>query len=335
MRLAFLACHPYQNALLRPIFDGLRARHECQLFNDFTSTVEFNPEIVVQCEGSGTIFELRAKLPRAMIIHLRHGLACKNVAYAAAIESDYTIAPSAWMREWFRSRGASPRRAFWTTGYPPLDPLFQTWRSGERPALPFCDNARPVVLYAPTYNAGLSSIPFLGETAPRLLQPSNREATILIKPHPHTARAFGSWLRAMQSYAARDSRLHVLDAASDLTPYLQNADVLVTDVSSTSLAFLALDRPIVHLTPPTVRGDKYHDATAPEWAWRDMGDEVLHATDLPDALAIARAEPGQHAPRRAHYRELLFGDLDDGRATERVCAHLDALRPSAVRGQWF
>lgn len=335
MRYAFLACHRYQTALLRPVYDGLRQHHDCLLTDTVADAVEFAPDAAVQCEGSGTLCELRLRLPGAALVHLRHGLACKNVAYAAARESDYTIASSAWMREWFRSRGACPHRAFWTTGYPPLDPLFHTYHSGERPALPGVEPSRPVVLYAPTYNENLSSIRLLGREAPRWLRPAGGGVTVLIKPHPHTARFFGTWLDAMQQQAERDPHLHLLDAASDLTPCLQNADVLVTDISSASLAFLALDRPIVHLTPATAVGDEYLDMHAPEWSWRDMGDEVTVRTSLPSVIEAALENPQRHAARRAEYRELLFGDLDDGRATERVCAQLDALRPQAVRGAWF
>ena len=331
-RFGFLCCHPYQRAILEPAYRLLASDHECLLTDDAGALIEFAPNVIVQSEGSGTICALRERLPRSAIVHTRHGLACKKVAHEAARHSDYTCQTSEWLAAWFASRGTRPRRRFWITGYPALDPLFRaTARSESRASL-------PRVLYAPTYNEHLSSIAMLGTCALDSLTPQGFEAEIVIKPHPHTASVFPEWLAAMHAAATRHPHARVADPQDDIVEHLIAADVLVTDVSSVALAYLALDRPIVLLTnPDAARAVSHFEPEALEWQWRDMGDELDSAKGLPRALASALEAPQRRSPARAAYRGLLFGELTDGRASERLCAELvrAAHEGAYAGGAWF
>ena len=332
-RFGFLCCHPYQRAILEPAFSLMAPAHPCLLTDDFEKLVEFSPRVVVQSEGSGTICALRERLPSTYIVHTRHGLACKQVAHDAARHSDYTCQSSAWMAGWFARRGTRPRRRFWITGYPALDPLFRG--AAEAGA---AEARAPHILYAPTYNEHLSSIPMLGERAIELLSQGDREAYITIKPHPHAAHTFGPWLRHIEAAAAQHPNVRLADPQGDIVADLLAADVLVTDVSSVALAFLALDRPIVLLTNPDCRKDRDHfEPEGLEWQWRDMGDELLDASELPRALARALDAPHRHSAARTAYRDLLFGELTDGRASERLCMELTraAGESTLASGVWF
>jgi CDP-glycerol glycerophosphotransferase (TagB/SpsB family) len=329
-RFGFLCCHDYQRTILEPACRLLAQHHDCLLTPDFDAIVRFAPRIVVQSEGSGTICALRERLPASLIVHTRHGLACKRVAHDAARHSDFTCQSSAWVASWFASRGTLPRRRFWITGYPALDALFA--RAHVRPA-----RERPRVLYAPTYNEHLSSIPMIGSRL-ELLSPAGLEADVTIKPHPHTARAFGGWLEEVRAEAARNPRVVLADPQHDVVEALPDADVLVTDVSSVALSYLALDRPIVLLTNPDApNAVSHYEPEALEWQWRDMGEELFDAARLPDAIATALAEPSRHAAARGLYRERLFGDLTDGRASERLAAELvrAAAEGTYASGAWF
>lgn len=331
--IGFLCCHPYQRAILEPAFAAMAQTHRCLLTTDFDALVAFSPGIVVQSEGSGTICTLRERLPHSLIVHTRHGLACKKVAHEAARQSDFTCQTSDWLAGWFARRGTRPRRRFWITGYPALDPLFRSAVEIERPG------TQPRrILYAPTYNEHLSSIPMLSERTVELLSPTDRDVQVTIKPHPHTAHAFGSWLEHMKAQAARYPHVHLADPQDDIVAHLLTADVLVTDVSSVALAYLALDRPIVLLTNPNCALDPAHfEPEALEWQWRDMGDELHEVSGLPRALARALNEPSRHAKARTTYRHLLFGELTDGRSSERLCAELrSAVEGSPLTsGAWF
>jgi CDP-glycerol glycerophosphotransferase (TagB/SpsB family) len=332
-RFGFLCCHAYQRAILEPTFQLLAPDHDCLLTMDAEALIAFAPDVIVQSEGSGTICMLRERLPRSAIVHTRHGLACKKVAHEAARHSDYTCQSSEWLAAWFTSRGTRPRRRFWITGYPALDPLFRaahSTRSGS--------GGRPRILYAPTYNEHLSSVGMLGLRAFDLLTPDGNEARVTIKPHPHTAHVAPGWLAAMRREAARREHAHVADPQSDITDCLVDADVLVTDVSSVALAYLALDRPIVLLTNPDAPLAASHfEPEGLEWQWRDMGEEIQSAVALPRVLATALEAPNRRSSRRTAYRELLFGELTDGRSGERLALALvrAAHEGTYGGGRWF
>jgi CDP-glycerol glycerophosphotransferase (TagB/SpsB family) len=332
-RIGFLCCHPYQRAILEPTYTRMAQTHACMLTSDMEQLVEFAPRVIVQSEGSGTICALRERLPNTLIVHTRHGLACKRVAHEAARQSDFTCQTSAWLAGWFARRGTRPRRRFWITGYPALDPLFRGAVSAGR------SEAHPRhILYAPTYNEHLSSIPMLGSRAVELLSGADTDVHVTVKPHPHTARTFGGWLRRMEQEASRNPRVHLADPQEDIVAHLLAADVLVTDVSSVALAYLALDRPIVLLTNRDCSKDPSHfEPEALEWQWRDMGDELRDVAALPRTLARALDEPHRHATARAAYRNLLFGELTDGRSSERLCLELERAchESTLASGVWF
>ena len=84
----------------------------------------------------------------------------------------------------YEQGGASPR-AYWHTGYPQLEPLF---RRDTPPPLPV-DPARKTVLYAPTWNLGLSSAGMLGGRVVELIRRCAGDVNVVIKPHP----VIGDW----------------------------------------------------------------------------------------------------------------------------------------------
>jgi len=56
-----------------------------------------------------------------------------------------------------------------------------------------------------------------------------------------------------------------------------------------------------------------------------MGTQVDSVEDLPAAVSAALSNPRLNADRRAHYRKLLFDDLTDGKAVERLCHNVEEL----------
>ncbi|MCG8508880.1 MAG: CDP-glycerol glycerophosphotransferase family protein [Rhodospirillales bacterium] len=108
--------------------------------------------------------------------------------------------------------------------------------------------------------------------------------------------------------------------------YLTAADLLVSDASSAAFQFLALDRPIVLVTNPDHLRDKQnYDPDGIEWAWRDVGEEVLAVEDLAAAVERGLEDPDRGAGNRAKYRERLFGDLTDGRVVKRIVERISGL----------
>lgn len=349
MRIGFYVRQRFHNAILHPVYELCRARHDCLISGSFNETVAFRPHVVMQSEGPLQISRLRASLPTSLIVHTRHGLALKNASYAAVQQSDYTCVTSDWMRAEYVAAGVQPRRAFWVTGYTQIDPLFR----GAALPLPFqIPPGNKIVLLAPTYNRGLSCVPMLGERTVELIRGGRDGISLIIKPHPLLPEQFPEWAQMCRSLAARDPQVHwVEDAHEDVVPYLAAADVLISDASGVALEFLALNRPMILLSNPQRFSDEHYNPRGLEWRWRDMGHEIENVDALADAVARALSNSQENAATRARYRELLFGDLADGRAAERLAKQIDELQETVTvqrsgfkgghapaskpSGQWF
>jgi CDP-glycerol glycerophosphotransferase (TagB/SpsB family) len=204
-----------------------------------------------------------------------------------------------------------------------MDPLF--WP--QRLPLPFAlAPGKRVVLYAPTFQASLSSARLLGERTVALLRGQRKHMSIIIKPHPLIGNLFPQWMQQWQRLAAEEPDVHLVqDTHSDVMPFLKAADVLVTDLSSVALEFLALKRPMVLVTSPHRNEETYVDPNGLEWRWRDMGHEIFDVEQLPAAVSYALDNPGVGLNRRQHYHDLLFGELADGQAAKRIADSIAAL----------
>ncbi len=328
MRIGFYVRQRFHDAILRPVYDLCRARHDCLISGSFNETVAFRPHLVVQSEGALQISRLRASLPTSAIVHMRPSLALKNAGYPAVQQSDYTCLSSDWVRAEYVAAGVQPRRAFWITGNTRLDPLFR----GDALRLSFpIPPGNKIVLLAPTYKRGLSCVPMLGERTVELIRGRRDDISLIIKPHPLLAEHFPEWAHMCRSLAANDPQVHwVEDAHEDVVPYLAAADVLISDASGVALEFLALNRPMVLLSNPQRFRDKHFNSRDLEWRWRDMGQEIHNVDDLPNAVAHALNYPDENAVTRTRYRTLLFGDFTDGRAAERLAHKIDELQETVT-----
>jgi hypothetical protein len=351
-RVAFYLDQPFHGAILGPIHDLLRERLETLVSADRAEVVRFAPHVLIEASFADLAYFRRA-LPLTVIGSVDHGLTPKGVprrigklADPVAQRFDFICVGDNNMADSLRRAGIEPKE-FWYTGYPQLDPLF---RGDPPPDLPL-DRDQPTVLFAPTWNPGLSAAPVLSARLAELIRGSGPPLNIVIKPHPHLPVRRRGWMRWWEQLAARDSRVHlVTDANSDVTPYLLAADVLLSDASSVIFLYLALDRPIVLVTHPLHRFDPAYDPDDLNWRWRDMATEVTDPEkQLAAAIRQALARPDERREIRQRYAAELFGPRRDGRNAERVAEHvLTALEgmagvepyavppPSArgIRGRW-
>ncbi|OGT79461.1 MAG: hypothetical protein A3H91_05840 [Gammaproteobacteria bacterium RIFCSPLOWO2_02_FULL_61_13] len=320
---------PFHFPFLQPIFAALRPSHPVRLTGEPALLSSFDPQVVVVADIQSV--GLRPMLPQAKFVYIRHGMVSKNHLSQVAATSDYcTNVTSAYVADLMvRTHGFQPGQ-IWITGYVPLDPLFR----GARLPLPFPLNRDlKTILFAPTWNRHMSAADLSRERTVELLRGAREDINVIIKPHPHTIRYNPDWYAAFQqSVGGRANAWLVEDPAADVTPYLAAADVLVSDASSVTLAYLALNRPIVLVNHPRREQDPGYNPEGLEWRWRDLAEEVTEIRDLPGAVARALADPGRHAAQRAQYRELLFGNLTDGRAAERIAERIGALAPEFAAG---
>ncbi len=311
----------YHYNILRPIFDVLRENHEVLLTQLLKELRDFNPAVVVISESQAAL--LRNRIPQAVFVWTRHGLISKNTSCYDSRVSDYACLTSEASRDWYIKHGGHPRREFWVTGYVQTDPLFRD----ELLSLPIeIPNAGKTVIYAPTWNEHLSSAPMLGERLVGLLRKDNESICIVIKPHPVIYERQPNWIASWQNLADSNPNVSLVeDKAADVAPYLQRADVLISDASSVVFQFLALNRPIILINNPKRFGTSHFDPKGIEWQWRDLAEEVEDLSDLPNAVQRALEHPERRKDRRSYYRHQLYGEFTDGRSAERIAARIDEL----------
>lgn len=109
---------------------------------------------------------------------------------------------------------------------------------------------------------------------------------------------------------------------TDLYPLLRETDALVTDYSSVMFDYLQLDRPVLLYRPDheryISRSRQLFDAKLDLLPGPLAGDIGALLTELGQ---LGRHDHDRHAEARRQLREQLF-DHHDGRATERLLAHL-------------
>jgi CDP-glycerol glycerophosphotransferase (TagB/SpsB family) len=305
--------------MLAPVAAAIGARADCVHVDDPDELAALRPDVVVLAENP--MGEVRQRVPGTPIVWTRHGFANKRYLAQAMDHCDYACLSSDWVRDYYRGKGWRARRDEWVTGFVPMDALYQRLQS-------MAPRTGKTLLYAPTFNANLSSVRPLGKSWAADLRRRFPELRIVIKPHPHTAQEQPLWLARWQSWASEDPDIQVVaDLDADIHALMPEADVLLTDASSVMFYFLALDRPIVLVDNPLRFDDPTRFAAdGEEWAWRDIGRRIDSADGLPAAIEAALARPGEHAEARHRRATDIFGDRFDGQAAARVAEHVLALQ---------
>jgi hypothetical protein len=332
IRVAFFAAFRFHAPILAPVCRRLEDRARTLLSNDRRAIVAFEPHVVVMT-ASAHLEYFRRHLPSAFIVNIRHGLIGKQgirrlPPRASARRFDAVCIGDDWRRAHYERVGARPE-TFWETGYPQIDPLS---RRDPAPALPL-DPARPTLLYAPTWNLGLTSAAAFGERLVDLVRAEAPGLNIIIKPHPVIGDWRPRWMASWGRLAAAHRGVHVVtDTHADVVPYMLASDVLLSDASSVVFEFLALDRPIVLFTNPLHAADPAWLEDDIVWHWRDVGQEIHTVDELPGAVAQALSEPEAGRERRQHYAKTLFGRFADGRNAERIAEHVLEAGARVARG---
>ena len=249
------------------------------------------------------------------IVNVGHGLISKGQYYGANAFvgrenlADAVCVPGPWHAEQLRPHVYVPIHV---TGMAKLDRLFTPFderafrRARRLPA------EGPILLWCPTFNPELSSLPVIGAEIRRL----TAFGTVVIKLHASTDPADAGWLAAA---VADEPRIHLVDRSEDATPFMRCASLLVTDVSSVMFEFAALDRPIVLVDNPRQTRYANFRETDVEYAMRDVGPRVTTAGELVEAVRRELEEPDRHREARRRATAAMFA-ATDGRSADRIAA---------------
>lgn len=321
--VAIFARHAFHHAFLDRLKPFLKRAGKVVTVDSVEGIIAAVPDILISGESIAYL-HLRWRMPWTLFVHTRHGLADKGVPERSFRAADFVCLSSEWMQERFESRGIRPRRAFWPVGYLQMDALQRTR------AIPSRAEGRKTVLYAPTFQRHISSIPMLGERVAELLLGACGDRRLVIRPHPLTATVHAAWLEHVRALAESDPRVELVEGDTDVVPLLARADVLVSDCSSVYLEFLALDRPILLLQNPRRGEDPNFQETGLEWEFTDCALRTGDAGELPALVDRALRDPGHLSEVRQRAAKRLFGDTLDGGIAARLSARVLALRPTLL-----
>ncbi|MFT4030725.1 MAG: CDP-glycerol glycerophosphotransferase family protein [Protaetiibacter sp.] len=198
--------------------------------------------------------------------------------------------------------------------------------------VPYPDDDRTVVLYAPTWEgdrpaAAYGSIASHGValTEAVLVSPAHR---LVYRPHPRSGVIDRAYRAANQhiiaaiaaANTADPSAHHVYDDGPQLGWQLAAADVAITDISAMIYDRLAVGKPILVARPasPAAEIDEQGYLGAAEWLAADDAGAVLDAVErvLGDESSRSTLE---------HWSTHHFGDTSPGAATARFHAAVDRL----------
>lgn len=307
---------------------GLPPEYEQRLHKLGLPLVEpaaFRPDVTLTQDPVEGMFEglgLRVRMPAGLI---GKGLRYGAPAYAPLDNlADAHLVPGSWHARRMQREGVfTPVSA---VGLPSLDPLLGNWMP---PGAEFkrqlrLDPATPVILFAPTWNPELSSVPLLWTRVARLADAAG--AVLMVRLHPYQD---SDAVRAFSDLADRHDRV-MIAREPDVHPYLRMADVLVSDVSSIAFEAAVVGTPVVLVDNPNRVEYPDHDAQGAEHALRDIGPRVTDLEGLTSAVRELLA--GRDVWREARENAALeLVEHRDGHSAERLLREVAELLQSAPR----
>ncbi|MBC8175138.1 MAG: CDP-glycerol glycerophosphotransferase family protein [Candidatus Marinimicrobia bacterium] len=196
------------------------------------------------------------------------------------------------------------------TGWPKLDPLFLNGSSDELTQQQMTENLgfdprKPIILYAPTFPPKYTSAPDL---LPVFFKLRKVPYQFLIKFHTLLDQNIQQQYRALKS-----QNIKVVEDINIL-PYLQIADVLITDTSSVAYEYLVLDKPVI---------------TYRAIARKDKGINIQSADDLQGAIEQSLADPEEYSQNRRHCLDEIHPYID-GKSSSRVIESIEDILTSSI-----
>ncbi|CEN56211.1 CDP-glycerol glycerophosphotransferase family protein [Candidatus Methylopumilus turicensis] len=285
----------------------------------FIKTIK--PKLILISEALyGNLSEIRTYCPNALIVNTRHGLGDKNHAAIGASHCDKICVSSESIRELMVDEMLVPNSKIWVTGYPQLDDFFYS-----SPTNPSSDEKSHTksILFAPTFNQGLSAAFFLQTDLVKKLRGADSSIKLIVKPHPHLLgipNLIKSWLDESKS---NNNTLIDTNPNSNITKYFHECDLMVSDVSSAALAWLLVDKPLICLIDRKLaEASGHYSPDAIEWKMHSAASVVTNPLELYLEVKNQLKNPNIKSKQRDVFSNFLFGNLKDGKSSLRVAKNI-------------
>lgn len=278
-------------------------------------------DMLIVAEKTSLVLKTRYGLKDLKIVHTRHGAGDRAIGFdKASARFDHVLVSGSKIRERLISEAGVAPETISVVGYPKFD------LAPPRPALPFVDESRPVVLYNPHVSPHLSSWYDHGrEVLDWFVE--HEEYQLIFAPHVMLfERRFVVTVDKLRvdrpgtipQRFLRGDNLHFdlgSRASTDMT-YTLAADIYLGDASSQVYEFLYRPRPCLFLDS---HGAQWQGN--PNFRHWETGDVITDPAELGAALARA---PERHERQYRAVQQRLFAesfDLDERPSAERA-AHV-------------
>jgi GT2 family glycosyltransferase/CDP-glycerol glycerophosphotransferase (TagB/SpsB family)/glycosyltransferase involved in cell wall biosynthesis/ubiquinone/menaquinone biosynthesis C-methylase UbiE len=274
---------------------------------------QFNPDLTFIADSVYPWVKNCGKL-----VHVGHGILSKGQYYTDTEiakreqQADLVCVPGKYHQEIMEKIISKPVIA---TGMAKLDKLFSGELTKEKVLEKYgLPEDYRYILYAPTFNDELSSIPFIGEKIYEIIP--DKKTFLIIKLHGSTNSKYKKMFSEMPiSYP---NVIYVDDEEIDITPFLIIADIMISDVSSAMIEFAALDKPLILFNNPNWSKYKNFNPDDIEYRIRDMAIETDSITEIKRAIKIYSIDNKIKSDLRKQYTDLLLENKNSGNATEII-----------------
>jgi CDP-Glycerol:Poly(glycerophosphate) glycerophosphotransferase len=220
-----------------------------------------------------------------------------------------------------------PNDNFVQVGFSKLDPLYNNTEAGLDYAKLGLDKSKKTLLFAPTFNP--SSLERFPDDWPRYFEDFN----ILIKPHTftYTREAYKNQRKKLKKWAAFENAYVASEYELSLLPFMKDADILLSEASSTLFEFVALSKPVIVCNFFKLKWS-YRGIFKYRFEKRFGKDNVIYEniglhinsfSELREAVEKQLAEPSLYAKERAEYTRDHTGPTD-GKSSARIVDYLEA-----------
>lgn len=219
-----------------------------------------------------------------------------------------------------------PSGEFVDTGYAKLDPVINQTSPVFDIKKAGLDPTKKTLLYAPTFYP--SSIEMLPKNWPELM----REYNLIIKPHffTYTKKRYNKQRRLLNHWQAYNNVYYASEHEHSLLPFMQSADILISDASSTLFEFVALGKPAIwcdfYKLRWTYRGIfsyRFKQRLDPDLDYfAKVATQVKSPAELTKAVAELVNNPQIKADERVAYTAKMVGKVD-GAVSERIVEYLE------------
>ncbi|MEY8241101.1 MAG: CDP-glycerol glycerophosphotransferase family protein [Cycloclasticus sp.] len=222
-----------------------------------------------------------------------------------------------------------PFDKFIQVGFSKLDPMFNGKEKGLDYKKLGLDINKPSILYAPTFNP--SSLERFPDDWPKDFVNYN----ILIKPHTftYTIESYTNQRAKLKKWALFPNVYVASPLDLSLLPFMKNADILLSEASSTLFEFAALGKPVVvcdffkikwsYRGPLRYRFIKRFGKD--NVLYKNIGQHVKSYNELLRSVPQQLNNISEYKQRRLNYTKEHVGSTD-GKSSQRIVEYLENMK---------